>query len=124
MRRRIVSSQGQRRNNWVGKVSNLNGVGFRRFGPIQPREGPGKRNLCQVLPLRPPGPVLQPLDLTQIRSLSTSGTSPKAEFASGMIGTKRLDESTLALRDEDGFPVRAAEGEVGRFRGGELYLPL
>ena len=41
-----------------------------------------------------------------------------------MIGTKRLDESTLALRDEDGFPVHAAEGEVGRFRGGELYLPL
>ena len=119
MRRRIVSSPGQRRNNWVGKVSNLNGVGFRRFGSIQPKEGPGKRNLCLDLPLRPPPP-----DLTQIGSLSTSGTSAKAEFAPGMIAAKRFDESALALRDEDGLSVSAAEGEVGRFRGGELYLPL
>jgi hypothetical protein len=41
-----------------------------------------------------------------------------------MIGAKRFDESALALRDEDGLSVSAAEGEVGRFRGGELYLPL
>src|SRR5664280_219981 len=60
----------------------------------------------------------------QMGSLSTSGTSPKAEFAPGMIGAKRFDKSALALRDEDGFSVSAAEGEVGRFRGGELYLPL
>jgi hypothetical protein len=124
MRRRIVSSQGQRRNNWIGKVSNLNGVGFRRFGPIQPREVSRKAEPLPGFAVDPTGSVLQPPDLTQIRSLSTSGTSPKAEFASGMIGTKRLDESTLALRDEDGLPVGAAEGEVGGFGGGELYLPL
>jgi hypothetical protein len=34
MRRRIVSSQALRRNNRVGKASNLNGVGFRRIGRI------------------------------------------------------------------------------------------
>src|SRR6202051_3194556 len=106
MRRRIVSSQGQRRNNWIGKVSNLNGVGFRRFGPIQPREGPRKAEPLPGFAVNPAGAVLQPPDLTQMWNLSTSGTSPKAEFASGMIGTKRLDESTLALSDEDGFPVR------------------
>jgi hypothetical protein len=124
MRRRIVSSLGQQRNKRVGKVSNLNGVGFRRFGPIEPREGHGKRNLCLDLPLsrqgRPCGRETRP----QTGNLSTSGASPETEFAAGMVGPKRFDESTLALRDKDGFSVRATEGEVGRFRGGELYLPL
>src|ERR1700691_5108929 len=41
-----------------------------------------------------------------------------------MIGTKRFDESALALRDKDGLPVGAAEGEVWRVRRGELDFPL
>src|SRR5471030_2992623 len=64
IRRRIVSSPGQRRNNWVVKVSNLNGVGFRRFGPIRPREGLGKAEPLSGFAVEPPKAVLRPPDLS------------------------------------------------------------
>src|ERR1700723_2153135 len=64
MRRRIVSSQGQRRNNWAGKVSNLNGVGFRRFGPIWPREAARNAEPLPGFAVKPPGAALRWSDST------------------------------------------------------------